>query len=127
MLFEFKMPNKTQMLKRNIQKTIEDFNDTAKRLSTALQKSPCNPKKRQIEMIMEYVKTQARYHTTTLLLVKCTENDKDPIPLIAKRKEYMGQIMEQMIPLIAEGVFSEQDYLEKCMEFKEDVKLLESD
>lgn len=125
MLFEFKMPNKT--LKRNIQKTIEHFNDTAKRISTALQKSPGNPKKRQLEMIIEYVKTQARYHTTTLLLVKCEENNKDPTPLIAKRKEYMGQIMEQMIPLIAEGALSEQDYLKTCMDFKEDVELLESD
>jgi len=69
------------------------------------------------------MENRCRFYQTTMLIVLAHEKNTPFDKLIEIRKATMLTTLEKMELLVQEGIFSENDYLQKCNEFKNDIAM----
>lgn len=109
-------------LKRNIKKQMNEYKSHAEGVRRTLKQS--NPKYEVIQVIGEYFSSMSKYHSTTLVILLAIEKKKSIEKLVEVRKDTMLALLSQMPILVGEGLMTENEYLEKCNEFKRDLEML---
>ena len=110
-------------LKRSIKKQMNEYKTQAENIRRTLK--PSNPKYEIIQVIGEYFSSMSKYHSTTLVILLAIEKKKPIEQLVEVRKDTMLALMSQMPILVGEELMTENEYLEKCNEFKQDLEMLE--
>jgi len=109
-------------LKLNIKSQISKYRQQADGIIRTLK--PTNPKYETLKIIADYFSAMSHYHATSLVIVLALEKNRPYAELVEKRKSVATEVILLIPILVEEGLMTENDYIQKCRMFKEDLEML---